>query len=247
MKFVIGICDDLEEDRARLAAIIQDYCRQQGIRCRILLFASGDELLENYRPGQFHILFLDIYMPGISGVETAHQIRRSDTLCSIVFVTTSQEHGMDSYDVQASDYLVKPFTAADVENAMSLCVTNVLEHHRTLDVQTGSGLRQVPLRDLRYIEIQGHTACLHIGSEVLTVRRGMDELEREINHADFLRCHRSYLVNMNYISLVDKNSFHLLDGDDIPIGSTGISKVKDQYMTWSFLRSWERRGIIFEG
>lgn len=241
MEFVIGVCDDLEVERAILIGMIQDYCRRQGLRSRILLYASGDELLADFQPGKFHILFLDIYMPGTSGMETARRIRRSDTICAIIFATTSQEHGLDSYDVQASDYLVKPFAAEDVEDALNWCVTSTMTLARSLEVQTESGTRLVSIRELRYIEIQGHTAYLHTRDEVLPLRRGLDELEQEIGHDDFLRCHRSFLVNMNYIRWVEKNAFLLLDGEEVPIGSTVGSKVKDRWMKWSFAKSWERR------
>lgn len=241
MEYLIGICDDLASERVTLANMVRDYCGEHGLSAEIRMFESGDELLTAFQPGVFHILFLDIYMPGISGIEAARQIRGRDNTCAIVFATTSQDHGVDSYDVQASDYLVKPFAYADVQDAMDWCITNIHGMYRSLEIPADSGLKVIQIRDIHYVEIQGHTAWLHTENGVLTTRRGLDELEQEIAHEDFLRCHRSFLVNMNYIQWMEKNAFRMRSGEIVPIGSTMAAKVKEQYMNWSFIRSWERK------
>ena len=194
-----------------------------------------------FQSGLFHILFLDIYMNDLDGVSTARKIRKTDQTCAIIFATTSEEHGLVSYEVQASDYLVKPIRAEDVTSAMDWCVGQIRRTYRVLTVNCESGSVSLPLRDIHYIEIQGHTAMLHTADRVLVVRRGLDELEKGIGHPDFLRCHRSFLVNMNHIHWLDKNSFRLYSGATVPIGSTMTAKVKDQFMSWFFVKTWERK------
>ena len=106
----IAICDDLAADRTNLAKMVHAYAQAHGFSARLHLYSSGERLLAAFqRPEPIHLLFLDIYLPGLSGMETARRIRSAGNPTSIVFVTVSREHGMESFEVQAFDYLVKPF------------------------------------------------------------------------------------------------------------------------------------------
>ena len=241
MKLRIAICDDLKEEQLQLAAFVREYCSGHGLEVAIKLFSSGEELLDMFQSGMFHILFLDIYMSGISGVDAARKIRELDQTCAIIFATTSEDHGLVSYEVLASDYLVKPILAEDVASAMDWCVEQIQSTYRDLTVACDNGTVSLPLRDIHYIEIQGHTAMIHLDDRVLLTRRSLDELEQEIGHPDFLRCHRSFLVNMNNVRWLDKNNFRLHSGDTVPIGSTITAKVKDQFMSWFFVKTWAQK------
>lgn len=241
MKLRIAICDDLPSERRALADLIREYGAKKQLSIEIRLFSSGDELLERYQPGLFHMIFLDIYMPGTDGEATARQIRRVDPFCCLIFATTSEEHGLVSYEVQASDYLVKPFRPDEVADAMDWCVETVSKTCRTLTIPVENGTVLLELREIMYIEIQDHLAWIHTEKEVLTTRRGLDSLEEEINSEDFLRCHRSFLVNLNYVKWYDKKTFCLTNGEVIPIGSTGRNQVRDRYMDWSFIKAWENK------
>ena len=240
MELSIAVCDDLPEERASLARMLRACCQERGLRSRLTLFSSGDELLEAFHPNRFHILLLDIYMDGLSGMHTARRIRKLDRSCSIVFATTSQSHGMESFEVQASDYLVKPFSQQEVGDALDRCLEQQRERLRCLQVLSGWTQREIPLQTLEYIEIRGHQAQLHAGEQVVVARRGLDELETEIGSADFLRCHRSFLVNMNYIRRMEGGCFQMASGAVVPIGSTGAARVREQFMDWAFLKGTGR-------
>lgn len=241
MKLKIGICDDLKAEQLQLAAHIRTYCAEHGLDVGIRLFSSGEELLDAFQPGMFHILFLDIYMNEMDGIQAARNIRKTDQTCAIIFATTSEDHGLVSYEVQASDYLLKPICAEDVASAMDWCVEQISSTYRMLDVVCETGTVCLPLRDIHYIEIQGHMAMLYTDDRTLVTRRGLDELEKEIDHPDFLRCHRSFLVNMNHVQWLDKSAFRLDSGASVPIGSTMTAKVKDQFMSWFFVKTWAQK------
>ena len=241
MKIKIAVCDDLKAEQLQLASHIRAYCTEHALNAGLRLFSSGEELLDAFQPGMFHILFLDIYMNGMDGVQTARKIREQDQTCAIIFATTSVDHGLVSYEVQASDYLVKPIRAEDVASAMDWCVEQIRSTYRMLTLSCENGTIRLPLLDIHYIEIQGHAAMLHTQDRVLVTRRGLDELEREIGHQDFIRCHRSFLVNMNHVQMMQKNAFRLKNGDLVPIGSTMTAKVRDQFMSWFFVKTWEKK------
>ena len=105
----IAIIDDISTDAEALKNITVSYFEKKQIRAEICHFFSAEEFFEDYQPGKFQILFLDIYMDGMTGMEAARRIRRQSDNCILVFVTTSGDFAVESYDVGASYYLLKPF------------------------------------------------------------------------------------------------------------------------------------------
>ena len=105
----IAIIDDLKTDSDRLVGLINTYMEQHRLQCRTMdLFSSGEAFLDTFTAGKYHLIFLDIYMDGITGMETAKRIRQTDHDCRIIFITTSPEFAVESYNVNASFYLLKP-------------------------------------------------------------------------------------------------------------------------------------------
>ena len=112
----IAVCDDLEEERRSLARMIHSYAQRRNRTVRFRFYSSGEELLASgQQVAACQILFLDIYMPGLSGVEAARRLRAAGCGTSIVFATTSLDHGLESFDVWAADYLTKPFLMEELE------------------------------------------------------------------------------------------------------------------------------------
>jgi len=240
MELSIAICDDLPEERVCLTRMVEPFFRERQEGCRLSVFSSGEELLSRLRPGLFQILFLDIYMPGLSGMETARRVRQTDRDCAIVFATTSHEHGLDSYEVRAADYLVKPFCREDVYEALEWCLSRYAQSAHCLQVLSEWEQTDIPLSSLCYIEIQGHQAQLHTRDGMVSIRRSLDDLENAIHSPDFLRCHRSFLVNMNYITGLKGRDLCLEDGTLIPIGPRSAAQVKRTFSDWLFARDWGR-------
>jgi len=178
MDVVIAICDDLPEERASLAQMVRACCQKRNIRDRIHLFSSGEDLLSSFRPGRFHMVFLDIYMNGLSGMEAARKIREKDSICALIFATTSHEHGIESFEVRASDYLVKPFRLEDVDDALEWCLSNMPEEFRCLSVCSRWEQVEIPMGTIRYIEIRDYQAHIFTEGETIVTRRGMDERRR---------------------------------------------------------------------
>lgn len=240
-ELVIGICDDLEAERSNLARMVRSYCRRREQSVRLRLFSGGEELLAAVRgQGDIQILFLDIYMPGLSGMETARRVRELDGGIAIVFATTSQDHGMDSFAVQASDYLVKPFREEDVARALDWCLEHIPESLRCLSVYAEGERREIPLTAIRYIEVLGHQCRVHTQREIVVTRRGLDDLESAVDSGDFLRCHRSFLVNMNAVRTIEGSDFRMEDGALVPIGSSNAPRVRRLFLDWTYSKAWVR-------
>lgn len=240
MEFSIAICDDLESEQISLARMIRSYARKHGMNFHLRLFSSGESLLSALRCESIHLLFLDIYMPGLSGVETARRIRASGLDLSIIFATTSQDHGLDSFEVQASDYLVKPFREEDVDACLDWFFSHIPEPLRLLSVYSEGEWQSIPLASIYYIDVYGHQSRIHTLRGVVVTRRGLDDLESAIDSQDFLRCHRSYLVNLNHVEGVEGSDFLMSDQTLVPISTANVAKIRSQFIDWTYIKAWSQ-------
>ena len=235
----IAICDDLEEERVILSRMLRNYARRQGLSLQVHFFVSGEELLQSVRRANAcQVLFLDIYMPGISGVETARRLRAAGYGASIVFATTSTDHGVDSFEVRASDYLVKPFRQEEVDRALDWCLEHMPEPLRSLSVYAEGETQEFPLASVLYIEVLGHQSHIHTLRQTVVVRKSLDDLERAVDSPDFFRCHRSFLVNLNHAERIESSDFLMSDGARIPISSANLPRARDTFLDWVYRKAW---------
>ena len=237
----IAICDDLEEERVILSRMLRNYARRQGLSLQVHFFVSGEELLQSVRRANAcQVLFLDIYMPGISGVETARRLRAAGYGASIVFATTSTDHGVDSFEVRASDYLVKPFRQEEVDRALDWCLEHMPEPLRSLSVYAEGETQEFPLASVLYIEVLGHQSHIHTLRQTVVVRKSLDDLERAVDSPDFFRCHRSFLVNLGHVERIESSDFLMSDGARIPISSANLPRARNIFTDWIYRNAWEK-------
>ena len=238
---IIAICDDLEAERIGLARMVQSYARQHGQKVRLRLFSSGESLLAALGGREpIQLLFLDIYMPGLSGVETARRLRADGSDLAIIFATTSQDHGLDSFEVRATDYLVKPFWEEDVAACLDWFFTHVPEPLRVLPVYSEGEWQNLTLSHIYYIDVYGHQSRIHTPRGMVITRRGLDDLEAAIDSRDFLRCHRSFLVNLNHVEGIEGNDFRMDDQTLVPISLANVTKVRGQFIDWTYIKAWSQ-------
>ncbi|MBQ3403880.1 MAG: response regulator transcription factor [Oscillospiraceae bacterium] len=238
----IGICDDLISDRIHLGELVSAYYESRGIHVDIDEFESGEELMDVFEKGKYQIIFMDVYMGAMSGVQAARAIRETDPACSLVITTTSPDHAIDSYEVHASDYLLKPFGAREVEEALSWCSESMEEQLRGIELSFGEEKRTVLLTDIAYISSEGKGAEVHTASgEKLNTDMSLTDLEGDIDDVDFLRCHKGFLVNLNHIKRPDNASFIMDTGESVPISGDNHERIKHAFFDWAFKRAWESR------
>lgn len=247
MKLSVAICDDLEEERVQIVRLLQNYGRRHDVEFTVEPFESGAAFLSALQPGRWDIALLDIYMPGLDGIETARRLREQDSECLLIFFTTSNEHGIISYELRASDYLVKPVTQKALDAAIDWCLHEQRDRFRTIQVRSEWENVEIALSDIQYIEIQKHTAFIYTDGRVIKTPRGMNSLEEEIACEDFLRCHRSFLVNMRHVRRIEKRDFVMDTGALVPIGSSDAAAVRQKFMDWVFLKNWKNSDGKKEG
>lgn len=225
----IAICEDNTADRTFICQYIEQYCNQNAYECNIEAFESGEALLADMRSNKYHIIFLDIYLPGITGMVTAQQIREIDSECALVFITTSMEHALESFGVAAAFYIVKPIENSKLDKAFKICRRIFEEHSRVLNIPQNGSTLSLPLSQIFYIEVNGKNTIFYLKKCSLKARIPLEKVELELGGLPFLRCHRSYIVNMNYIDLVEERALHMHNGQIVPIRKNGAKQVHLQY------------------
>ena len=230
----IAICDDLNYDKHFLFRSLNSYCETNNIKVVITEYASGESLLEKFTYNMFDILFLDIYMNGLNGIDTAKKIREIDKDCLLVFVTSSREHALDGFDVNALHYLVKPVSAEKIAEVFIRCknILDIAEPY--IAVISDRLVVKIPVKSIQYIEVYDKACFIYKDSEVIKTYLSLEEISKQLVGKFFLRCHRSYIVNMRFIVNVDESDFILQSGKHISIRQSEKQSIKQTYMNFLF-------------
>lgn len=212
----IGIVEDYPEDGALLKGHIEKYMEEKGIPAQVLLFGSGEEFLEK-RKERVDILFLDIQMGGMSGMDTAHFLRDQGIRTPIVFVTNLPVFALESYSVHASGFLIKPVSEADVAKELDKAIRQLsLLPERVWTVRHTEGIRVVPLLDILYVETWKHKLLVHLKEETFPCFGTLQKAEEEIGLPSFFRCHSSYLIHMKYVEQLEETRVKVA-GEYVPV------------------------------
>ena len=238
MRISVMVCDDLAEERASLGRMVEAYCRRKAIELSLESAAGGEELLDRWRPGRWDLVFLDIFMPGLSGVETARRLRQKDAACALIFATTSQEHGLESFELRVMDYLVKPFDQSLVDQALDWFVQRETIRLQQISVGGEWQTQWVRPSDVVWLEMRRHTATIQVGDRAYEVRRTMEALETELDDDRFFRCHRSYLVNLDRVRTLEERDFLMEDGTRIPISAKRLAEARQRFQEWQLAKNW---------
>lgn len=195
-------------------------------------FSSGTELLQYNKT--IDILFLDIQMDYINGMETARKLRNRKFKGFIIFITILKEMVFQSFEVQAYDYLLKPITEKQFDKTMERLFTSIQNaNEANLLIQKGHESRIISIEDIVYCEIIDRKVYLHLSSsEILDFYDRIDNLEKKLNN-NFFRCHRSFLINLKHLKSYKNGIAYMENGQEIPVSrlrSKTFSNVILQYM-----------------
>jgi DNA-binding LytR/AlgR family response regulator len=214
----IGLCDDEEPELDTLHGLVMAYAKGKGLGFDISRFGSGEDILLAIGKGRgFDIVFLDVFMGLSSGVEIAREIRRFDEACVIIFATNSRGHAIDGYGVHALQYLLKPLAAANVSMALDQAMESLSRKAaRFIQLSNKLGCYKIDLHDIAYAESDARVIAVHcLKQGTLDFYMRLDDFERLCDDRRFLRCHKSFLVNLDHVYAVAKHSLRLETGQDI--------------------------------
>ena len=215
-----------------IRAMASDFFRKKNREIQLRTFLSGEDLL-NY-DGQIDILFLDIQMKGMDGLETARKLRADKFRGFLIFITVLKEMVFQSFEVQAYDYLVKPVDEKQFGKTMERLYTSMQNASEgNLLVQQGYERRIVPKDEIVFCEIIDRKIYLNLTSgEVVDYYERIENLESKLD-SHFFRCHRSYLINLKHLKGYKNGTAYMDNGKEVPVSrlrSKEFSSVVLQYM-----------------
>ena len=206
----IAFCDDDLSVLKELSILMDRYRVERNQDITYAAFHSPLELLAEVERGtELDIIFLDVLMPGQNGISTAKEIRKYDTLVKIIYLTSSAEYAVDSYSVGAYFYQLKPIWQESfyrlMDSVLSECRRN---EEKSLILRSKSGITRMDLDKLQYCEVMGRTLLFHRQDGVVLDSAGrLDDLCEQLKDYDcFIRCHRSYLVNLAYVQNISSKA-----------------------------------------
>lgn len=240
-KLVIAVCEDNDRAREGLAACLKKAMARRCLDGQVAAFSSAEQMRREMNGRAFPVNFLDIYMEGTSGMELAWEIIKCDPKAAVVFATTSREHMAEGFCVGAVHYLVKPYAEADVGEALDRCLRLVDKLEPYMELSVGRENRKVLLSHIYMVEFRNRCCFVCTTEGDYRVYMRLEEMENRLADSRFLRCHRSYIVNLDHVSCITGNDFVLDNNAVVPIRREDKVKVKLAFQDYYFEKT--RRSI----
>jgi len=236
----IAIVEDHASDREALQACIAS----SGQLAHLGLYASGEAFLKACGERRFDIAFLDIYLSGKDGLSTARDLRAASRWgknCAIVFTTSSPEHALEAYGVDAMQYLLKPIDCERVDEILGRCLREIeTAQVPTVPIKSRGTLINVPHDDIVLIEADNHNCKVHTIGGLIETGSSMriDDFAHLLEGQQFLRCHRSYIVNLSHVAKMD-GDFIMDDGTKAYIRRGDGPSCEKKWKKWLFTEAIE--------
>lgn len=230
----IAICDDEQFYREKIQYLLEGYLRENMLQYAIHSFSSGEEFLEQCENNvRFDIVFLDISMEEVDGIQTAERIRSYHSDTYIVFVTAYIDYALEGYKVNAIRYLMKD----TLEIALEECMNAILQKMQIARVTFSflEGEKRLYTDNILYVESRGHKSVFHYMEAELVnyqIYSKLDALERSLDGHGFLRIHKSYLVNMKHIRRVSNYIVSLDTGEELPVPRLRFQTVREAFVAY---------------
>lgn len=222
----IAICDDIPEQTLTLQNYIENYCKIHNIAYDLQVFISGKELLGWVK--NLDIIFLDIEMPGLDGIETGKAIRRKNLSCKIIMATRMVERIKEAFYIEAFRFITKPFIQKEVEEALSAAVGRLLGNEKIVLYYNWS-THAIPQREIYYILTYDSSCEFLTKDRVLRSENSLADMEQQLDDKLFFRIHRKYIVNMLYIEDY-KNGWVRIRDTTLPVSRRKRREFERVYM-----------------
>lgn len=232
----IAICDDEKSERQLLCKYIEEWAEKKGEAAAIRCFESAESFLFSWEDEKdYQALILDIEMGSMNGMELAGKIRVTDGEIPILFVTGYTEYMQYGYDVDALHYLIKPLSKEKFFSVLDRLPEGRQEKEKIF-LQTEEGNVSIFLSDIWYVEAEGHRCILRTRDNRLALKENIGGMERRLAVYPFvIKCHRSYLVNLEHVAAVRKEELILDNQEKVPL-SRNMRKLAND----AFIRCYSR-------
>lgn len=226
----IAVCEDEKEQSELIKEYLRKILDETSLSYEIITFNSGEDLFNNYHH-DVDIFLLDILMDELNGMDTARKIREiDDKNVEIIFTTSLVDYIQEGYEVRAYRYLLKPLKFEDLKRHMISCINDIREKNKYIFINGKSDILKIKANDITYIEIQKRDMTIHTKKGDHQVKSTMDKVEKYLNNSNFYRCHKSFLVNMEYVDSIKQYVAILENKEEVPISRHRFKDFKIKFL-----------------
>ena len=229
-----ALIDDRADDRISLSKELDSVLRERGYKVETIdLYTSGEDFLALFKAGKYDLVFLDIYMEGINGIQTATEIRRTDKNVRLIFVTTSNDFAAESYALRADYYLLKPYVHADILKALTVINLADYEQHRIVTLPDGSTCF---LHDILFSEYFNHKIILHLRKgQIKNLRASQAGMESLLcSNQSFMACTKGIIVNFEYVKRIEDWTIFLEENNQVPVSRRRMPEIRKAHAQYIF-------------
>lgn len=207
----IAIVEDNRSEAKLLNEYIERYGKENGIAFEVNVFADAVLFLTNYRP-RYDIVFMDIEMPDMDGMQASVRLREVDASVTLIFVTNMAQYAVKGYEVDALDFIVKPVSYSIFSPKMAKAIRNTSDKRgkTMISVNTEKGMTMLPANELCYVEVMRHRLIYHTDVGEIVSGGSLKEAEEKLADMPFSKCNSCYLVNLRFVRAVE--------GDTVTVG-----------------------------
>lgn len=228
----IAICEDTESEKEKLLEVLSEC----SIASDTYTFASAEELLKVYKPEEYDLILMDIYMDGMTGVEAVSEIRELDRDIPIAFITTSTDFALEGYRLSVLKYIEKPCKQEDIEDMLQLALMK-REGAPSLLIQKQGTPAKIRVSKITHVEQKSRQVIIYKESgEEVQIYDHLTNMLDQLENYNFFYCHKSFAVNLAYVKYIDEElkSFVMVNGENIPIRRESLSKAKQLFEDFLF-------------
>lgn len=232
----IAVCDDEKLFIDSTCALLKQWAGEHNTILTLFRFTNGDDLINMHRKECMDLIILDVIMPLFNGMDTARELRCQDETVPIIFLTSSREFAVDSYDVKAFNYLIKPVNEKKLFSVLNDFLNTLTLPKNTFTAQTCDGFLQIMISDVDYLEAQNKQVLFHMSDgRIIAVHELFSKCaERFSPENGFYRCHRSYIVNLSSVKQFTKSEITTYSHALIPISRNSYTAFRETYFQHMF-------------
>ena len=206
----IAVVEDRQDAVDNLKNHIARFEREKGVECKYTVFGNGLFFIENYKP-VYDVVFMDIEMPLMNGMEAATMLRKVDPYVPLVFITDLKQYALKGYEVEAMDFLVKPVGYTAFATMMERVCRRSTKKEEQLTLSTAQGTHNVNINDVYYLEMADHYVIYHTVTGEVRFFGGLSDEEKRLPKDRFVRCNSGYLVNLAQVKKVQDGEVYVAD------------------------------------
>ena len=225
----IALIDDQPDMLERLYSILKEELPS----ANYFTFSSGEDFLQTWSEGAYNLIVLDMFMPGLLGIDVARAIRDTDLDVRLVFCTTSNEFASESYEVAANYYLQKPISNESIKRMLKMARLDHYENNRFVRLPDG---QRVVLRNIIYTEYYNHSILIHCkNNETIQTRMSQTDWETLLQEHDYLcSTSKGIVANFYEVAKIEDGVFWMNDGSQVPISRRKLKEITEKYTSFRF-------------